>query len=127
MLEFELCVSKPRTIPFKHSVCVVYWQHQKQVKYKAWVYWIEMNIVFIVCVCVCVCLYYKVRAIHAKLLAESLACGKYLINFRFWYIIIIFIVFIIFYPKCVFSFPILQPSIMGILEDPYFDLTQRIN
>ena len=78
------------------------------------------------CVCMCVYLYrIVVRAIHAKLLGQCLACGKYLKKFSFCFIIIIFMVFIIY--CCKLTFPILQPLIMGILEYPYLDLIESIS
>lgn len=76
----------------------------------------------------CVYLYHKVvRTVHTKLSVQCLVCGKYLINFSFCYIIIIFIFFIICCHKLMFPFSILLPSTMDILECPYLDLTERIN
>lgn len=69
----------------------------------------------------CECFFIKVvRAIQAKLLAQSLACGKYLRKCSFCLIIIIFMVFIIY--CCKFMFFILQPLVVGILQCPYLDL-----
>lgn len=74
--------------------------------------------------CECECFFIKVvRAIQAKLLAQSLACGKYLRKFSFCLIIIIFMVFINYCYK--FMFFILQPLVVGILQYPYLDLIRR--